>query len=73
MAPPVKQSNIKDRECSYVYTWGNNSKRAMMKSRKCRIIQRFTMNSALIEFGNGQREVVSRNALRRVVNIPIRM
>lgn len=51
----------------YVYAWGNNTKRATMKGRTCRVIHRTkTMNTALIEFtDNGQREVISRNALRR--------
>lgn len=50
----------------YRYTWGNNAKRATMKGRTCRVLARGAMNSALIEFEDGQREVVSRNALRKV-------
>ena len=50
----------------YRFCWGNNSKRETMKGRICRVLCRGTMNSAMIEFtDNGQREVVSRNALRR--------
>ena len=50
----------------YRFCWGNNPKRATMQGRVCRVICRGTMNSAMIEFtDNGQREVVSRNALRR--------
>jgi hypothetical protein len=49
----------------YVFTWGNNSKRATLKGRRCRIIGRLKMNSAMVEFENGQREVISRNALRK--------
>ncbi len=50
----------------YVYGWGNNVKRATLKGRRCRVVVRGAMNSALVEFGDtGQREVVSRNALRR--------
>lgn len=49
----------------YVYRWGNNAKRATMKGRKCKVICRGAMNSCLIEFGDGQRETVSRNALRK--------
>lgn len=50
----------------YRYSWGNNSKRRTMKGRICRVLCRGSMNSALIEFvDNGQREVVSRYALRR--------
>jgi len=49
----------------YIYVWGNNPKRASMKGRKCRVIKRYKRNSALVEFESGQREVVSRNALRK--------
>jgi hypothetical protein len=50
----------------YRYVWGNNAKRATMKGRVCRIVCTGTMNSVGIEFcDNGQREVVSRHALRR--------
>jgi len=50
----------------YIYTWGNNTKRATLKGRKCRVLQRLTLNSAVVEFENGQREVISRNALRKI-------
>jgi len=50
---------------THIYTWGNNPKRAMMKGKSCRIITRGRMNSVLIELENGQREIVSRRALRR--------
>lgn len=51
----------------YRYIWGNNEKRATLKGRMCRVVARGKMNSALVEFAdNGQREVVSRNALRRL-------
>lgn len=50
----------------YIYRWGNNEKRASLKGRRCRVLARGSMNSALIEFcDNGQREIVSRNALRK--------
>jgi hypothetical protein len=50
----------------YVYTWGNNSKRVTLRGRQCVVVARGAMNSAVIEFvDNGQRECVSRNALRR--------
>jgi len=45
------------------YRWGNNSKRATMKGRECIIIARGKMNSILIEFENGQKEVTSRYAV----------
>jgi len=50
----------------YKYTWSNNSKRKTLKGRKCRIMARGRMNSIMIEFTDGQREVVSRWAVRRI-------
>ena len=50
----------------YIFGWGNNVKRATMKGRKCRVLYGGRMNSCVIEFEDGQRECVSRNALRRV-------
>lgn len=49
----------------YVYVWANNPKRQTLKGRRCRILQRLALNSAVVQFENGQREVVSRNALRK--------
>jgi len=50
----------------YRYAWRNNEKRATLYGRLCRVIARGSMNSALVEFAdNGQREVISRNALRK--------
>jgi hypothetical protein len=49
----------------YRYAWSNNEKRRTLYGRLCRVICRGRANSALAEFENGQREVVSRNALRR--------
>jgi hypothetical protein len=49
---------------THVYTWGNNSKRETMKGRHCRVIAQGKKNSCLIEFENGQREIVSRYAVR---------
>jgi len=49
----------------YIFFWKNNPKRLTLFNRECRIIIRGRMNSALVEFENGQREIVSRNALRR--------
>lgn len=49
------------------YIWGNNSKRATMKGRLCRVLGGGKKNSILIEFAdNGQREVVSRRSVRNV-------
>jgi hypothetical protein len=49
----------------YTYAWKNNEKRATLHGRALRVLARGAMNSALVEFENGQREVISRNALRR--------
>ena len=52
----------------YLYAWGNNPKRAMMKGRRCVLLGTMALGSAWIEFiDNGQREVTSRRALRRVL------
>lgn len=51
---------------TYKYSWGNNEKRQCLKGRECLVLARGRMNSCLIEFtDNGQREIVSRNALRK--------
>ena len=50
----------------YVFVWRNNPKRAQLYGRRLRILARGKMNSALVEFENGQREVISRNAIRKV-------
>ena len=36
-----------------------------MKGRKCKVLVRGKMNSCMVEFQNGQLEVISRNALRK--------
>jgi hypothetical protein len=48
----------------YRYAWGNNPKRATMKGRLCRVIARGKKNSVMIEFEDGQREIVSRHSYR---------
>jgi len=50
----------------YTYAWGNNSKRATLKGRELIIIACLKMNSVIVRFDNGQEEVVSRRALRKV-------
>jgi hypothetical protein len=55
---------------AYLYRWGNNPKRATLKGRQCRVLARLARNSALVEFENGQREVISRNALKRQLPDP---
>jgi len=49
----------------YVYVWGNNPRRALMKNRRCKIIARGKMNSVEVEFENGESAVISGNALRK--------
>lgn len=49
----------------YVFAWGNNPKRKTLKGRRCRIVASGKMGSCLVEFENGQQEVVSRRALRK--------
>ena len=51
----------------YIYRWRNNSKRAEMYGRRCRVLARLALNSTAVRFEDtGQTEIVSRNALRRV-------
>jgi hypothetical protein len=48
----------------YVYRW---AKYRPWKGRVCRVLARGALNSALVRFeDNGERAIVSRNALRRV-------
>ena len=55
-----------NQEQIYRYVWGNNGKRLTLKGRICRVIARLPMNSAVVEFENGQKECISRNALQKV-------
>lgn len=50
----------------YYYAWENNEKRLTLYKRRCKIIAASKKNSLLIEFENGQRECVSRNAIRKI-------
>lgn len=52
-------------EYPYIFSWGNNSKRLLLKGKRCRVLARGKLNSARVEFENGQVEIISRNALRR--------
>jgi hypothetical protein len=56
----------------YFYAWRNNEKRKTLYGRPCRIVARGKMNSCLVEFEDGQREVVSCNAVRRLKTITTR-
>lgn len=54
---------------THVFAWGNNDKRATLKGRPIRIVASGAKQSCLVEFlDNGQREVVSRRALRKVLS-----
>ena len=44
---------------THIYNWGNNDKRRTLKGRKCRIVSSGVKGSRLIEFEDGQREIVS--------------
>ena len=46
----------------YVYRWDRQGR----KGQECQILARGTMNSVLLEFGDGYRMITSGNALRRV-------
>lgn len=50
----------------YIYSWRNNEKRREMTNRRFKVLARMRMNSALVEFEDGQQEVISRNAIRKV-------
>ena len=55
-----------EQEQLYTFRWGNNHIRKAMQGRVCRVIARGKMNSCCIQFvNNGQREIVSRNAIRK--------
>jgi len=51
---------------THVFYWGNNAKRATLKGRRCRIVSAGALHSIMLEFQNGQREVVSRRAVRKL-------
>jgi len=51
---------------THVFRWGNNSKRATLKGRGCCVIASGKKGSKLVEFENGQKEVVSYRSLRRL-------
>lgn len=50
----------------YVYKWGPRMPGALArKGQRCRMLVRGSMNSALIEFEDGETAVISRNAIRK--------
>ena len=50
----------------YFYGWNNNEKRRKLYKRRCRIVAVGKMNSCLIEFEDGHKEIVSRNAVKKL-------
>jgi hypothetical protein len=50
----------------YRYSWRNNEKRKKLYGRKCRIIIGAQRRKVLVEFEDGQREIVDARALRRL-------
>lgn len=50
----------------YIFAWGNNERRAQLKGRECRVLERGGKGTVLIEFtDNGERVTCSFRALRR--------
>jgi hypothetical protein len=47
-----------------VYRWGNNTRRAELKGRLCRVLATGRKNTILVEFENGERVTTSRFAIR---------
>jgi hypothetical protein len=52
-------------ETWYIYGWGNNPKRKLLKHCRCKIIKTLKKNSVLVQFENGEGEVISRRALKK--------
>lgn len=50
----------------YVYRW--RKYRPELHGRRCAVIARGPLNSALVEFEGGERHIVSRNALRKATD-----
>jgi hypothetical protein len=50
---------------TYSYIWFWRVKLGDRKGQPCRVLARGAMNSALVEFEDGFRSVVSRNAIRK--------
>ena len=53
-------------DVTHKYIWGNNPVRAKLKGRLCRIIAHGAKGSIIVEFENGQREYISRWAVRKL-------
>lgn len=50
----------------YYYAWKNEKKRRTLYGKRCKVLVRGRMNSVLVEFENGSKEIVSINALKKV-------
>jgi hypothetical protein len=72
-------NKYRKRQTTHTYRWKNDNtgydttdysayppKRPELFGRRCSIIARGKKNSILVEFENGQREIVSRNSVRKV-------
>lgn len=55
----------KPTEYPYIFFWKNNQRRTELKGKKLKVLCRGRMNSCLVEFENGNKEIISRNAIRR--------
>ena len=58
--------DLLEAEVTHIYRWKNNEKRKGLYGRECVVLVRGLMNSVLVEFENGDKEVVSRFAVRRL-------
>ena len=50
----------------YIYGWKNNAKRQLLYGKRCRALAWGKRNSVLVEFEDGNREIISRRALNSV-------
>jgi len=48
----------------YIYGWKNNAKRQALYGRRCWALAWGRMNSVLVEFDDGNKEIISRYAIR---------
>jgi hypothetical protein len=53
-------------EYCYRFMWKNNERRAQLFGRRCKLVCSGKLGSVMVEFQDGQREVVSRRALRLI-------
>jgi len=62
----VGSGEVPTSQFPYRYSWGPKGLRTLdRKDQRCKVLGRGKMNSALIQFEDGFKAVVSRNALRR--------